>query len=94
MLYYYNLSKNGHICFTSETLSIIYDENGEMAGERKQFDFPDDFNFFTQDDYKIIDGKLVYDPVPKTEENPEPTAEERIKELEEALELLLSGGTE
>lgn len=41
------------------------------------------------DDFKIIDGKAVYAPLER-----EQTPEERIAELEAALELLLSGATE
>lgn len=41
------------------------------------------------EDFKIINGQAVYDPL----ERPQ-TSEERIAELEAALELLLSGGTE
>ena len=79
MLYYYGLAEDGHICFTSETLSTIYDENGKAAGKREQFDFPENFDFFTQNDYKIIDGELVYDPLPEQEEIPEATWEDVIE---------------
>ena len=43
-------------------------------------------------DYLYIDGSFVYDPLPK-QETPEdnPSAEERIAELEEALNALLEG---
>lgn len=46
-------------------------------------------------DYLYVDGSFVYEPLPKVE-TPEdnPSAEERIAELEEALALLLSGVTE
>lgn len=40
------------------------------------------------EDFKIVDGQAVYDPL----ERPQ-TPEERISELEAALELLLSGET-
>lgn len=41
------------------------------------------------EDFEIIDGQAVFNPLERT-----PTPEERIAELEAALELLLSGGTE
>lgn len=41
------------------------------------------------EDFKIVDGQAVFDPL----EHPQ-TSEERIAELEAALELLLSGETE
>lgn len=45
--------------------------------------------------YRYEGGAFVHDPLPEPEpETPEPTAEERITALEEALELLLSGVTE
>lgn len=31
--------------------------------------FPDDFNFGTQNDYRIVDGELVYDPLPEPPES-------------------------
>ncbi len=47
-------------------------------------------------DWRIVDGAFVHcpKPEPEPEPEPEPTTEERIKELEEALEMLLSGVTE
>lgn len=46
-------------------------------------------------DFLYVDGVFVYDPIPKQEMSEEnPTTEQRIAELEEALELLLSGVTE
>lgn len=56
------------------------------------YEFPEDFDFLRQYDYKIVDGELVYAPIPRPES--EPTEAERIAALEEALELLLSGVTE
>lgn len=50
------------------------------------FDFPDGFDFERQSDWKIIDGALVYDPVPEPEPIPDPGI--RIAALEE--ELLMS----
>lgn len=46
-------------------------------------------------DYRYVEGELVYDPLPEPEQpEAQPTPEERIAELEEALALLLSGVTE
>lgn len=45
-------------------------------------------------DWLYVDGAYVYDPLPVPDAPAEPTTEERIAELEEALELLLSGVTE
>ena len=46
-------------------------------------------------DYLYVDGAFIYEPVP-TEEHAEgeSTIRERVAELEEALELMLSGVTE
>ena len=44
-------------------------------------------------DYFYINGEYVYDPLPEPVPVDEPTTEERIAELEAALELLLSGVT-
>lgn len=46
-------------------------------------------------DYRYVEGELAYDPLPEPEQpEAQPTPEERITELEEALALLLSGVTE
>lgn len=46
-------------------------------------------------DYLYINGEFVYNPLPVPEvPQEEPTAEQRIAELEEALQLLLSGVVE
>ena len=57
---------------------------------------PEGFDPERMYDWRIVDGSFVYDPKPEPEPEPEsqPTTEERISELEEALELLLSGVTE
>lgn len=53
---------------------IHTDENGRIdvtvsdeqyAGEDYvQFSFPDDFDFSLQNEYRIVDGELVHDPLP------------------------------
>ena len=83
--HYYKLDADGHIGATS---SVAYDF---MAGEAV-FDYPEDFDFGKQGDYKIADDSLVYDPLPAPEA--QPSEAERIAELEEALALLLAGVTE
>lgn len=45
----------------------------EYAEGMIEFEFPDDFNFDLQSDYRIVDGELVYDPLPVVEIEPEPT---------------------
>lgn len=45
------------------------------------------------DDYLFKDGAFIHDPLPKEEPVEEPDLQTRIAELEEALELLLSGVT-
>lgn len=45
--------------------------------------------------WRYNNGEYVYDPLPVPDAvEPQPTNEERIAELEEALEMLLSGVTE
>lgn len=82
---YYALNAEGRICVTA---------NVPQPGEENPpaYDFPADFPFCRQLEYKIVDGVLVHEPPPEPEAAP--TQEERIADLEEALELLLSGVTE
>lgn len=60
-------NSDNRICTTTESKEYTSDEYFE-------FDFPDDFDFFKQNDYLIKDGELVYDPAPIPDE---------VKEFEE-----------
>lgn len=54
-------------------------EVAEYAGESYfQFDFPDDFDLTKLPDYRIVDGELVYDPIPVVDT-------EQISELKKKL---------
>ena len=65
------VDENGRIGATTDNL--------EYAGtEMFLFDFPEDFDFNKQDDYRIVDGELIYDP------NPIPVAYQ-INELKQNL---------
>lgn len=57
-------------------------------GGKESFDFPDDFDFSNQSDYKIIDGALMFCPLPAQEAGP--STEKRLTDVEAALKLLLS----
>lgn len=55
-----------------------------------EFDFPEDFDFSLQNEYRIVDGELVHDPLPPTEE--ELKMEEnrkRNEQLEIAIPMML-----
>ena len=45
-------------------------------------------------EYRFVNGDFIHDPLPTPEQPEEPSLEEQIAELREALELLLSGVTE
>lgn len=58
---YYQVDETGRILATTE--------HEEYAGDDyAQFDFPDDFDFSLQNEYRIVDGELVHDPEPPTDE--------------------------
>lgn len=40
----------------------------EYAEGMTEFTFPDDFDFIKQDEYRIVDGELIHDPKPPSEE--------------------------
>lgn len=60
MIKFYELDADNRICVTADTAA-------PGAVNPQSFNFPDDFDFNKQNDYKIIDGELVYDPVPEAE---------------------------
>lgn len=50
----------GRICATTD--------REEYSDGMIEFDFPEDFDFGAQSDYRIVDGDLIHDPVPISEE--------------------------
>lgn len=60
-----------HFTATDETGRInVTVENEEYTDETYfKFDFPDDFDFSKQYEYRIVDGQLVHDPAPPSEED-------------------------
>ena len=58
---YVSFTEDGRIGATTEFKEYASDDMIE-------FDFPDDFDFNKQNEYRITDGKLVHDPKPPSEE--------------------------
>lgn len=57
MTYFVQTDEDGRITATTDQLEYA---GTEMFG----FTFPDDFDFFKQDEYRIVDGELIHDPRP------------------------------
>lgn len=68
---YVSTDDTGRICATTDV--------EEYAEGMTEFDFPEDFDFNAQDEWRIVDGELVHDPRPVP-------AETRIAELKAKLE--------
>lgn len=45
-------------------------------------------------DYRYVEGEYIYDPITVEEVEAEPSLEEQVAELREALDMLLTGVTE
>ena len=58
---YASVDEAGRICVTTP-----YEEYADES--YLQIDFPDDFDFGRQGEYRVEDGVLVHDPLPPTEE--------------------------
>lgn len=82
-MYALNLAEDGRIC--SVTYPEYAPENAVLVDTLPEGDISD---------WRYVGGAYVYDPPPVEESEATPTQEERIRELEQALELLLSGVTE
>lgn len=54
---YVSLTEDGRIGATTE-----YEEYA--SEDMFEFDFPEDFDFAKQDEYKVVEGELVHDPRP------------------------------
>lgn len=74
-----------------------------VAGEKHPqdggvlLDVPEDFTVQRAEDWRLDNGALVHDPLPRVETSetePGLTLEERMAEMEEALDLILTGVTE
>lgn len=70
MLKFYELNEEKRIIITADTGRLVEQEDGTVIMEGERFDFPEDFDFNKQLDYKIIEDELVYDPIPEPEAEP------------------------
>ena len=57
---YVSLTEDGRIGATTS--------NKKFAEGMTEFTFPDDFDFAKQDEYRIVDGKLIHDPEPPSDD--------------------------
>ena len=78
MTIYVCTDKDGRIQYTTDT--------AEYAGsDAIQFEFPKDFDFSTQVEYRIVDGELIHDPIPMSEAEKQAEEDvERQKQLQTA----------
>lgn len=84
MVYALNLAEDGRVL--SATYPEYAPDDAVKVEELPEGDISD---------YRYVEGEFVHDPLPEpVEPEAQPTPEERIAELEEALALLLSGVTE
>lgn len=81
--YALNLADDGRI------LSVTYSKYAPEDAPRVEA-LPDGDVY----EYRFVNGDFIHDPVPAPEQPEEPSLEEQVAELREALELLLSGVTE
>ena len=74
---YVSLDENGRICASTS--------KEEYAEGMTEFEFPDDFDYENQSDYRIVDGELIHDPLPMPDEAKQYEEEiERQKQLSAA----------
>lgn len=74
---YVSVDENGRICASTS--------KEEYAEGMTEFEFPDDFDYENQSDYRIVDGELVHDPLPMSDEAKQYEEEiERQKQLSAA----------
>lgn len=78
------------------------DDDGRLAGlalgvynsEAPVIDLPDDFDTLYMRDYRVVDGQLVHDPLPKPEPEPSETEimRQQIEQLQAQINILIGGG--
>ena len=81
--YALNLADDGRI------LSVTYSKYAPDDAPRVE-SFPEGDLY----EYRFIGGEFIHEPLPKPEESEEESLESRVGELEEALNMILSGVTE
>lgn len=64
------LDDESRVVCTSEVQGYVddLDEQGEPVGNATEIDFPEGFDFSTQDRWRYVDGELVEEPRTETEE--------------------------
>ena len=67
---FYELTEEKRIAVTADTGRLVEQEDGTIVMDGDTFDFPEDFDFGSQSNYKIVDSELIYDPIPEPEEEP------------------------
>ena len=73
----------GRICATTD--------REEYSDGMIEFDFPEDFDFGAQSDYRIVDGEPIHDPLPESEEKIKMEEEsERQDQLQKATILFVN----
>lgn len=80
MIYYTTLTQDGRIGATSATHSD--------GGGVTQVEFPEDFDFERQSDWRLENDALVYDPLPVPE--PEPSPMDVVTQQVETLTLAMA----
>ena len=60
----------------------------EYAEGMQEFDLPEDFDFSRQHEYRIVDGELVHDPLPPTDEEIEAQNQAKRREQMETATVL------
>lgn len=70
-------------------------DNIEYAGKDMfPFTFPDDFDFSTQNEYRIVDGELIHDPKPPSEEElAAQEAMERQSQIQLAIPMMIQANS-
>lgn len=70
-------------------------DDEEFATGMTEFEFPEGFDFASQSEYRIVDGELVHDPLPPTEEELAHQQEmEHRRQVEAAIPMMLSATAE
>ena len=76
--------------FDEEGRILATTPNSKFAEGMSEFDFPDDFDFSIQDEYRIQNGELIHDPLPPSEEEIAAQTEfQRQSQLQVAVELFV-----
>ena len=83
-------SANKWWLLTNEEDRIVMVTSEKQNDDQFEFELPENFDISTHNNYKVVDGELVYDEVILPEVKPQPSLQEQVDELNATIDTLVT----